>query len=51
MSFSEGRKQLIEYVNGELAAIIYNFDVRKEYSDFVNEFFNKLDDELFKDLI
>lgn len=40
-----------EYVNGELAVIMYSFDVRKEYSDFVKEFFNKFDDELFKDLV
>lgn len=40
-----------EYVNGELAVIMYSFDVRKEYSDFVNEFFTRLDDELFKYLV
>ena len=40
-----------EYVNGELAVIIYSFDVRKEYSDFVNELFNKFDDELFNDSV
>lgn len=40
-----------EYVDGKLAVVMYSFDVRKEYSDFVEELFNKNDDDLFADLL